>query len=212
MIKLLDILKEGIYGDYLFGGKDTGVTVGWYKDELEPDTPAEKELFFSLRKYAYPKKHGHSEKSLISLDDYIPILKQLKQEYPEIVDPNLSPDTYIYRGVESSEEKIEELLNNNPNKDKITAYNAVSYYVIKDLLYSSHHKISSWSLNLHTAHSFASSYKNGIIMRTTALNTNLFFNPEFTDKLNPYEEKEVFNITNPVVVDILIKIKDFKKI
>jgi hypothetical protein len=50
MIKLTNILSRILnenkeFGNYLFGGEDTGVKIGWYDKIKEPDLEKEKELF-----------------------------------------------------------------------------------------------------------------------------------------------------------------------
>ena len=66
-------IYEGLkkkYGDYLFGDKESGTKIGWYNEEKEIDTPAEKNLFSILKKYADSTSDVYST---ISLDNLIPL-------------------------------------------------------------------------------------------------------------------------------------------
>jgi hypothetical protein len=192
-------LKEfGEFGKHLFGDKDSGVKIGWYKKELEPDTSAEKTLFDFLKKYADSEE---SKYSTLNLDNYIPIFKKIKKQYPEIGDPKISG--YIYRGTTISKDKIKELLK-EPNKD-LKGQNII----IPNQEYTSRRQASSWSINYHTAALFAlstSERKNEIpvVMRAKAKDAELFFTPKFMNKLSNQLEDETFNITNPIPVDIMV--------
>jgi len=200
MIKLIDILKEGKFGDFLFGDKESGVSIGWYKDEIEKDTPAELALFKLLKKYADSERETYSN---INLDNLIPIFKKLKKQYPEIVESKISPDTYIYRGTAMPEEKLMGL-----EADAETeAYN--QGIILLDQKYSSRRKVQSWSTSYFPAAGFAvttAKEKGGVpvIMRAKAGDAELFFTPAFMEKLSTQLEDETFNITNPIPVDIMV--------
>jgi uncharacterized ParB-like nuclease family protein len=200
------LTKEGEYGDYLFGDKESGVKIGWYKDEVEVDTPAEKLLFNFLKKYADSEANVYST---VNLDPYLEIFKKLKTEYPEIVDSNLSPNTYIYRGTVISEEKAAALFNSS-NKEETK-----DNIIIPNQEYSSRRKISSWSTRYFPAASFAmSTAERGgegvpVVMRAKAEDAELFFNPKFMDKLSDQFEDEVINAANPIKVDIML-IKNYE--
>jgi hypothetical protein len=196
------LIKERVYGDYLFGDKDSGVVIGWYKDEIEPDTPAEKNLFNLLKKYANSEFSTYSS---ISLDDFIPVFKQLKKQYPEIVDPKLPSNTYLYRGTSLPKEQINRLVNSK-------ADNIINYeqgYIILNQIYQSKRKIQSWSTNYFIASGFAftSAAKKEevpIIIRIKVSDADLYFKPEFVDKLSTQAEDETFNIINPISADIMV--------
>ena len=192
--------NEGKFGNVLFGDKDSGVKIGWYNSEKEQDTPAEKELFNKLKKYA---DSTYTEYIQINLDDIIPTLKQLKDEYPETLDTKLNNDSYIYRGTVIDNDKLDELMD-NPNK---TYYE--QGFIVPNQKYSSKRQLSSWSTEYYPAATFAvtTADETGgipVIMRAKVKDAELFFNPEFTSKLSNQPEKEVFNITNPIDVDIMI--------
>ena len=195
------MIYEGMYGNYLFGDKNTGVAVGWYKNEMEPDTPAEKRLFNILKKYADSEYQTYS---VITLDDFVPIFKKLKKQYPEIVDPKLSSDTYIYRGTSLPKEQIDKL--NAEIKDTIYYKQG---YIIPNQTYESKRKVQSWSTNYFIASGFAfkSTEKRGgvpVIMRAKVSDADLYFNSKFMDKLSTQVEDETFNIINPIPVDIMV--------
>jgi hypothetical protein len=200
------LIKEGEYGNYLFGDKDSGVKIGWYKDEVEVDTSAEKKLFSFLKGYTDSEENEYSN---INLDSYVDIFKKLKQEYPDIADPKLSPNTYIYRGTVISEEKAKELFDNS-NKEEIK-----DNIIIPNQKYSSRRKVSSWSTRYFPAASFAmSTAERGgegvpVVMRAKAGDADLFFNPKFMNKISNQLEDEVINATNPIKVDIML-IKNYK--
>ncbi len=165
---------------------------------MEEDTPSESKLFNLLKTYANSEISTYSN---ISLDSLIPIFKKLKKQYPDIV--NVKPGKYIYRGTYTSKEKLDELEKNA----KIEPYN--QGYIILDQTYSSRRKVQSWSTNYYNAAAFAqstSSRKKGIpvIMRAESSNAELFFNPEFMNKLSNQIEDETFNIVNPIPVDIMV--------
>jgi hypothetical protein len=197
------LLKEGVYGDYLFGGEKSGVSIGWYPEEKEEDTPAEKTLFDYLKKYADSEAETYSS---INLDSLIPTFKKIKKQYPEIGEANVNG--YIYRGTAIPEEKLRELEANA----KIEPYNQGD--ILLNQTYSSRRKVSSWSTNYFPAAGFAittAERKGGVpvIMRAKAQDAELFFNPKFMEKLSTQLEDETFNITNPISVDIMV-IKNYK--
>lgn len=197
------IIYEGMYGDHLFGDKESGVKIGWYREEKEEDTPAEKALFDILKKYADSEAEVYSN---INLDHLIPIFKKIKKQYPEIGESKVSG--YIYRGTTISQDKFNEL-RKNPNISISS-----TEITIPNQEYSSRRKVSSWSTNYFNAAMFAMSTaerKKGIpvIMRAKASDADLYFNPSFMDKLSNQLEDETFNIKNPISVDIIV-IKEYK--
>jgi hypothetical protein len=197
---IYETLSEGIHGDYLFGDKKSGVKIGWYKDEVEKDTPAESTLFNLLKKYADSEANVYSN---ISLDDLIPIFKTLRLEYPDVVGTNLSGEEYIYRGTAISKEKLQELEANA----KTEFYN--QGYILLNQTYSSRRKVQSWSTRYFPAAGFAvttAENKGGVpvIMRAKAKDADLYFNPSFMEKLSTQFEDETFNIVNPIPVDIMV--------
>jgi hypothetical protein len=196
-------LKEGVYGDYLFGDENSGVLIGWYKDEMEEDTPAERILFTKLKNYADSESDIYTT---ISLDDLIPVLKTIKKQYPEIGEPNISG--YIYRGTAIPEEKLREL----ESKAKTQPYS--QGIILLDQTYSSRRQVQSWSTSYYPAAGFAvtTAKRNGgkpVIMRAKAEDADLFLNPKFMEKLSTQLEDETFNITNPLPVDIMV-IEDYE--
>jgi len=201
--RIEDKIEEGVYGDYLFGDKESGVKIGWYPEEKEEDTPAEYELFNYLKKYADSESETYSN---INLDSLIPVFKKIKKQYPEIGEANV--DGYIYRGTAIPEEKLRELEANA----KVEPYNQGE--ILLDQMYASRRKVSSWSTNYFPAAGFAvttAERKGGVpvIMRAKASDAELFFNPKFMEKLSTQLEDETFNITNPIPVDIMV-IKEYK--
>jgi len=188
------------FGSYLFGDEESGVSIKWYDSKKEIDTPAEKALFNVLKKYADSEESTYNN---INLDSYIPIFKQIKQEYPEIGNPNIPDTDYIYRGTSISKENLQKLLNSSETE----SYKQGE--IILNQEYSSKRKVQSWSLDYYTAATFAVSTaerKGGepVIMRAKAGNADLYFNPKFIAKLNLLPEEETFNITNPIKVDIMV--------
>ena len=201
-----DIIYEGIYGDHLFGDKESGVSIGWYEDEVEEDTPAEKVLFNFMKKYADSEIDTYSN---INLDPYLDLFKILKKQYPEIADANISPDTYLYRGTSISRKQINSL---DVKEDEIEPYS--QGYIIPNQEYKSKRQIQSWSTSYFIASGFAfvNQEKRGghaVIMRAKAKDMELFFNPKFMSKLSTQLEDETFNVTNPITVDIMV-VKDHK--
>jgi len=192
------LLKEGVYGDYLFGGEESGASIGWYPEEKEEDTPAEKTLFDYLKKYADSEAETYSN---ISLDSLIPTFKKIKKQYPEIGEAKVNG--YIYRGTAIPEEKLRELEANA----KIEPYDQGD--ILLNQTYTSRRKVSSWSTEYFPAAGFAvttAERKGGVpvIMRAKAQDAELFFNPKFMEKLSTQLEDETFNITNPMPVDIMV--------
>lgn len=191
------LLKEGVYGDHLFGDKESGVKIGWYATEIEEDTPAESELFNLLKRYADSESETYSN---ISLDSLIPIFKKIKKQYPEIGEPKVSG--YIYRGTSIPEEKAKDII----VASKTEPYN--QGFIALNQTYSSRRKVSSWSTEYFPAAGFAitTAERNGgipVIMRAKVSDAELFFNPKFMEKLSTQLEDETFNITNPIPVDIM---------
>ena len=195
-----NIYENKDYGEYLFGDKESGVAIGWYSSEQEEDTPAEKALFDTLKKYADSEESTYGN---INLDSYLNIFKILKKNYPEIADSNLGEDVYIYRGTILNEEQLDKL-KKEPN---VETYR--QGIVIPDQMYYSRRKVSSWSVNYYNAAAFSISKaerenKIPVVMRAKAGDAELFFNPKFMDKLSTQLEEEVFNTTNPIKVDIMV--------
>jgi Zn-dependent peptidase ImmA (M78 family) len=198
------------YGDHLFGGKDTGVSIKWYSSEVEPDTSAEKALFDFLHKYADSENENYTS---INLDSYYDIFKLIKNEYPEIGKSILISNQYVYRGTIIDKDKLESLL----SKEYIK-YDPSKTTIIPDQTYSSSRKISSWSTRYQTAHWFAinqklQKYSNNpdkipVVVRAFAKDTEPYFNQDFMNNLSNTEEYEFFNAANPVPVDIMILKKD----
>jgi len=198
------LLKEGVYGDWLFGDEESGVKIGWYQEEYEKDTPAEKKLFDFLKKYADSEMSDYSS---INLDSLIPVLKKLKKQYPEIGNVKVASG-YIYRGTAISKEKLDELEKNA----KTEPYN--QGYIILNQTYSSRRKVQSWSTSYFTATGFAfttSETKGGlpVVMRAKVSDADLYLNPDFMNKLSNQVENETFNIINPIPVDIMV-LQDYK--
>jgi hypothetical protein len=188
------------FGNYLFGDKESGVDIKWYDSEKEIDTPAERALFNTLKKYVNSESSTYSN---INLDSYIPIFKQIKREYPEIGDPKIPDTSYIYRGTAISKSNLQKLLKGSETE----------FYkqgeIILNQEYSSKRKVQSWSTDYYTAATFAVSTaeRNGgepAVMRAKAGDADLYFNPNFITKLSLFPEKEVFNITNPIKVDVMV--------
>lgn len=195
-----NLKEEHEFGDYLFGGEDTGVAIKWYPEEMEPDTKAEKELFLNIKKYVDSDAAGYST---MNLDSLIPLFKELKKEYPTIMDPKVPENKYIYRGTNISKEELARI----DDKDKKHLYE--QGHIVKNIEYSSRRKVQSWSLSYYTAAGFAAAgaeQKGGatVVMRAKASNAELFLNPKFLDNINSQFEDEVFNITNPIMVDMLV--------
>ena len=193
-------IYEGKYGDYLFGDQNSGVSIGYYEDEKEEDTPAEISLFNLLKQYADSEAETYSN---INLDSLIPTFKILKKQYPEIANPKINDGVYIYRGTAMSEDKLQEL---EANADTESYNQGV---IILDQVYSSRRKVQSWSTNYFNAATFAintAERKGGVpvIMRTKASNADLYFDPTFMDKLSSQLEDETFNIINPIPADIMV--------
>lgn len=204
--EIYETLNEGMYGDYLFGGEESGVSIGWYNEEKEEDTPAEKVLFDFMRKYADSEIDTYSE---INLDPYLGTFKKLKKQYPELMDPKLSPDTYLYRGTSISRKQINSL---DIKEDEIETYG--QGYIIPNQEYKSRRQVQSWSTSYFVASGFAfnNQEKRGghaVIMRAKAKDMELFFKPEFMNKLSKQIEDETFNIISPLPVDIMV-IKEHK--
>ena len=194
-------IYEGKYGDYLFGDKKSGAAIKWYDQEVEKDTPAEKVLFDFMQKYADSEINTYSN---IDLDPYADLFKLLKQQYPEIVDPNIPPDTYLYRGTSFSRKQINSL---DIKEDEIETYS--QGYIIPNQEYKSRRKVQSWSTSYFVASGFAFSNKeqrggHPVIMRAKAKDMELFFKPEFMNKLSTQIEDETFNIISPIPVDIMV--------
>jgi hypothetical protein len=188
------------FGNYLFGDKESGVSIGWYNSEKEIDTPAEKALFNILKEYVNSEESTYSN---IDLSPYIPIFKQIKQEYPEIGNSNIPDTDYIYRGTSINKKKLQKLLDNF----KIEPYKQGK--IILDQEYSSKRKVQSWSINYYNAATFAVSTasrkkEEPIVVRAKAGDADLYFNPKFMNKLSNQLEDETFNIVNPIKVDIMV--------
>jgi hypothetical protein len=198
------------YGDHLFGGKDTGVSIKWYSSELEPDTPAEKSLFDFLHKYADSEDANYAA---MNLDSYYDTFKLIKNEYPNIGDSRLLNSMYVYRGTIIDKDKLDTIL-----KKEFIRYNPFKTIIIPDQTYSSSRKISSWSINYDTAHWFAINQKLSkyskdpnkipVVMRGVGKDTEPYFNMTFMNKLSNTNENEFLNAANPMPVDIMVLKKE----
>jgi len=209
MIKLIDILKEGIFGDYLFADEKSGVEYGLYDKELEKDTPEEYKLFQDLKLYA---AGGDFED--ISLDKHASLLKQLKKEYPSFIKTNLSPEDYIYRGTVIFKDKLIDLI-----KEKKIIKNKASY-TVSNIPYTSKKIISSWSSNFFAAHDFAYETllrkKNNnfipAVLRVKVKEADVYFKDDFFVKISDNQEWEVLNMKQPINVDMVIQRRDINNI
>ena len=193
-------IEEGVYGKYLFGGEESGVKIKWYNQELEKDTTAEKTLFDKLKSYTDSEYETYSN---MNIDGLLPLFQKLKKEYPNVVNPNLDIDQYIYRGTVTEVEHLEKL------REDPKAIVDKRNIIIPNQEYSSKRKISSWSVNYFNAASFAiaSADKKSmvpLVVRAKATDADLYFNPEFMNKLSTQPEEEVLNATNPIKVDVMI--------
>lgn len=201
-----EIYEAKTFGKYLFGDKETGANprIGIYDEEMEPDTPAEKELFRVLKTYTDSQRDTYSN---INLDSYKDTFKILKKEYPKLADPKIPDDVYIYRGTTLPKEKVQELLNNYNSEEQ------KDYTIIYDVSYNSRRLVSSWSTSYYTGTHFALTSRDlkpketPVVMRTKAANAELVFSQEFIEKISTYYEDEVINLKNNMTVDILV-IKD----
>jgi len=208
------ILENKKYGEYLFGGKNSGVKIDWYDEEKEPDTPAEKKLFDLLYNYVNvgPTDDNKGE---WSLDSYYNVFQNVKKDYPEILNSNIPNNKPIYRGTSISPNKLNELF--KTHKMIKSTIDGKEYIIILDTIYSSRRKISSWTPNFkiafeNFAHDIWREGNYGVIIKAIAGNAELIFNPLFINKLsgNTFNETEIFNMTNPIKVDIIISIKYFQ--
>jgi len=139
----------------------------------------------------------------MSIDDLLPILQKLKKQYPDIIDPNLSSDEYIYRGIAIDVDELEKL-KANPSAEE-TQHNII----IPNQKYKDPRKLASWSTYYFVAASFAIHTAERrklapIVLRTKASNAKLFLNPDFMNKLSGQPEDETLNSANPIPVDIMI--------
>ena len=194
------------YGDHLFGGKDTGVSVKWYSNEIEPDTPAEKALFDFLHKYADSENENYTS---INLDPYYNTFKLIKNEYPKIGNTDLLDNAYVYRGTIIDKDKLDNIL-----KKEYIKYDPSKTIIIPNQTYSSSRKIASWSINYDTAHWFAINQKLSkyskdpnkipVVMRGVGKDTEPYFNMVFMNKLSNTNENEFLNAANPMPVDIMV--------
>jgi hypothetical protein len=218
MVKLTNILKEIIeskkYGDYLFGGENTGVKIKWYNKVEEPDSPAEKKLFDLLYWYI---NVGVEDPGDWSLDKYLTTFRQIKKEYPEIIKSNVT-SKYIYRGTSLPPSQLFEIIKTH----KKTITKDKKFIIIKNYIYSSKRKISSWTpLFDVSSEKFARDTfgvgNYGVIMRALTKNAELFFNTNFINQMSSvgtdtFNEKETFNATNPINVDIILPLDTYQKI
>ena len=200
------IYESKEFGDHLFGDKSSGVKIGWYGSEKEPDTNAEKSLFDLLQQYADAEEGRYKH---INLDSYYDLFKQIKAEYPDIGDSRLLNNQYIYRGTIVDREKLEKAL-----KDSHTKYNPGKQTIIPDQTYTSRRKISSWSTDYQTGYWFAVNQKLEdyqedpdkipVIMRSIVSNAEPYFNPVFMNKLSNTNEFEFLNAAPSMPVEIIV--------
>jgi hypothetical protein len=189
------------------------VKIGWYDKIKEPDLEKEKELFDLIYWFI---NVGAEDPGDWNLDSYYELFKRLKKDYPEILNSNISGDSYIYRGTVFTPKQLKELINTHTLIDK------KNYYIIKDYKYSSRRKISSWTTNFTVAGGFATDvYQEGnygVVVRTLAKNAELFFNPKFIlTMFNHYrediiDEEEIFNATNPILTDVILPKSIYNKL
>lgn len=199
-----NIYENKIYGNYLFGDKESGVKIKWYDKEKEKDQNEEKKLFDKLKAYADSEYEFYSNNNI---DDLLPILKKLKQQYPDIMDPELDDNQYIYRGTAVDIDTVEKL------RQDPSAQDEKHNIIIPNRKYTLKRKLASWSTHYFVAASFAINTAERrklvpIVLRTKSSNSELFINPEFMNKLSNQPEDEILNSTNPINVDIML-IKGF---
>lgn len=191
-----DDLNEGIYGDYLFGDKTSGAE--FYGGHKEIDVNKESNLFKQLKKYVTGYKKEYSE---IDLSNLVTLFNKLRKEYPEIVDPKLNKEAYIYRGTCITQEQLD----NYSEYKTPTEYD--QGYIINNITYNSRRKVQSWSTDYYNAATFAASkHKEGIpvIIRVKVKDADLFWNPHFINLINGFKEDEVLNTKLPLKADLMV--------
>lgn len=190
------LINEGMYGYYLFGDKTSGAE--FYGGHKETDINKESNLFKQLKKYVIGYKKEYSE---IDLSNLVTLFHKLRKEYPEIVDPKLNKEAYIYRGTYITQEQL-----NNYSKGK----DSIEYdqgYIINNINYNSRRKVQSWSTDYYNAATFAASKHNEgipVVIRVKVKNADIFWNPHFINLINGFKEDEVLNTKLPLKADLMV--------
>ena len=191
---------EKKFGEFLFGSFK-----GFYKKEVEKDTPIEKDVFkriikFVQGEYVDAKKDEILIKALMDLKD-------CKNKYKQILEPD---KTELYRGtiVKKSELK---------NMDKCEK----KYYLKGTYTYKGKSKIQSWSPSFASAGLFAEvpDYKESThipaILKYNFPKKSLLFNTKFLNAMAQYndygDEDEIIRIENtPIKCEIYVFESDYK--
>jgi len=225
MKSLIDFLKEFEYGSDLFSDpKDKSIVNKNYLNPLiskkEPNTDDEQKFLKSLHRY-------FSDNIEKGID--INILKkllQIKQKFPNILDPNKSRYSSAYRGTTID---VDTLLKSN-----ITFYN-IGVYNIKSPNITITSKGSAGYLSFSNSYQQAELFskvnsKNvnklistnvfPVVAEINLKNPKLLFNTEFTKAVSEFSEEEFILVDTkfkPINIflirpdDIFSKIKNIKK-
>ena len=145
---------EKDFGNVAFGGKDSGVSIGLYKKEMEPDTP--KEYWFFKQLYDYVVEYEDSGEPAFFTDINI---DEAKRVFPSIFDVSHLYGKYAYRGTILRDADVEFFLDNVHTAERVSLTDELhqinTYYLWKDSSYSLSKYTQSWTTRLHIAHDFA---------------------------------------------------------
>lgn len=217
MIKLKDILQETWYGKLLWadpGFDSSSMTYHAllqkaYGNELEPDTPREREVWIAIRDYLKGDYNRYT--GLGSAREVLPDLAKLKKRFPEILDPGLliASGDPVYRAMTWSTADLARLIEAESGKGlKLEPGN--DWYSIEGLSMAakSRNRIGfiSMTYKLSVARDFygLSSYpfRYGVILECpySAVQSQALMNPDWLRATSGMDESEFWVLGNQIPV------------
>ena len=217
---------EQDFGKIAFGGKDSGVAIGVYKNEVEPDTEKESEYFNQI-KYYIRDTLSYLENSIGDTSFFNEIdIDEAKELYPNIFGIDNLLGEFAYRGTVLRDPIASLLLEHIDLGEEIQlpkdSMDKKTYLLFNDIPYKSKKDIQSWTTEFSIAEFFAGGNwdkeqhyidkeLNSIpcILRLK-IDNSFFMNPNFMNKFRaelshkePYEY-EIMHMGASISCDILI--------
>jgi hypothetical protein len=172
--------EEGIFGDVAFGGKDDAPVYAKAQGKepgSEPNTKDEQKLLDALEEWL-ESFFGYGEGTILRFKKEMPLLKQ---QYPQIFQPQKPDGTLVYRGLSSINDYLQDIVDNSTTSDWKQAGEGWWIYK-KPVKPRSNNNLQSYSYSIDKAKLFGEN--NGLLV--TKQDENFFMN---SDVYNPLEQE-----------------------
>jgi len=174
------INEEGIFGDIAFGGEEDhpGYAKAQGKEPgSEPNTKDEQRLLDALEEWL-TSFFGYGESTILRFKKVMP---QLKQQYPQIFQPQKPEGTPVYRGLSQLNDYLQVIVENSSPSDWKQA--GEGWWIYKNPIKPrSTNNLQSYSYIMDKAKLFGEN--NGLLV--TKQDENFFMN---SDIYNPLEQE-----------------------